>query len=138
MLKKSLFVSLLVAVSLPAGAFEVKPGLWETTVTIESEVPPEVQQGTYIEHQCITVEESQDFEPTIRQHFSEEGFQEIDISDDTNTLEVKASKSTPDLNVDIAISSTRHSEKHFSTRTHVTNVDTMTSSQESHWVSEDC
>ncbi|WNL43796.1 DUF3617 family protein [Halomonas sp. PAMB 3264] len=138
MLKKCLLGSLLVAVSLPAGAFEVKPGLWETTVTIEGEAPPEVQQGTYIEHQCITAEEARDFKPTIRQHFSEEGFQEIDISDDTDTLEVKASKFTPDLNVDIAISSTRHSDKHFSTRTHVTNVDTMTSSQESHWVSEDC
>lgn len=138
MLKKSLLAPLLIAASLPAWAFEIKPGLWETTNVMEGEELPEELQQETINQQCITVEEARDPELAIRQSFNEFGFATVDGSQNEDTITVKASNSSDNQNLEIELTITKHSDEHTSARSKVISSETLITTQESHWISEDC
>lgn len=138
MLRNSLLATLLIAASIPAWAFEVKPGLWETTSVMEGDqLPAELRQETIDQH-CMTAEEAQNPESAIRKDFNEAGFTNIDLSQSNNTISAKASNSSAGQNVEIEISITKHSDEHTSSRSQVTSSETLVTTQESRWVSEDC
>lgn len=136
MLRKSVIATLLVTASLPAWAFELKPGLWEQTIesnALGGETPQEMT-----DQQCITEEEAKDPEAAFRSDFNEAGFTDIEFTQSGNTVHASASNSYGGQDVEINITITQHSEEHTTSKTELISSETITTTQENRWIAEDC
>ncbi len=136
MLWKSLITTLLVAASLPAWALEVKPGLWEQVIesnALGGETPQEMT-----DQQCITQEEAKDPEAAFRRDFSAAGFDNSEYTQNGNTINASASNTSGGQDVEIKITMTKLSDEHTTSNTEVSSGETITTTQESRWIAEDC
>lgn len=135
---KSLLATIVLALSAPVWAGDLKPGQWEVTQTIEGAELPEQLTEARTKQECMTEAETADMEAAMRQGWQESGCQDIEVSRDGDRLEARAVCEAQGRTTQVHAQLTLHSDEHYTSDVTMENDGTVTTHRDANWSSADC